>query len=89
MRGRKKGIAISLFGFSSSRPSTFPMVRLLTHNILACHAKDCNTNNFPLEFKDVQLEIREAEFNPEFLKGFLPKLEWKALVDTAIQVSAL
>ena len=53
------------------------MVRLLTHNILACHAKDCNTNNFPLEFKDVQLEIREAEFNPEFLKGFLPKLEWK------------
>ena len=64
------------------------MVRLLTHNILACHAKNCSTNNFPLEFKDVQLEIREAEFNPEFLKGFLPKLEWKALVDTAIQVSA-
>ena len=63
------------------------MVRLLTHNILACHAKDCNTNNFPLEFKDVRLEIREAEFNPEFLKGFMPKLEWKALVDTAIQVS--
>ena len=62
------------------------MVRLITHNLLACHAKDCNTNNFPLAFKDVQLEIREAEFNPEFLKGFLPKIEWTALVDTAKQV---
>ena len=62
------------------------MVRLLTHNILACHVKGCNTNNFPLEFKDVLLEVREVEFNPEFLKGFMPKLEWKALVETAIQV---
>jgi len=63
------------------------MVRLITHNLLACHAKDCNTDNFPLEFKDVQLEIREADFNPDFLKGFIPKLEWKALVETAIQVT--
>ncbi|KAF9524200.1 hypothetical protein CPB83DRAFT_861608 [Crepidotus variabilis] len=62
------------------------MVRLITHNLLACHAKDCNTNNFPLEFKDIQLEIREAEFNSDFLKGFMPKLEWKALVDTARQL---
>ncbi|KAF4622634.1 hypothetical protein D9613_009276 [Agrocybe pediades] len=62
------------------------MVRLITHNLLACHAKDCNTNNFPLQFKDVQLEIREADFNPEFLKGFMPKIEWKALVETAIQL---
>jgi hypothetical protein len=65
-------------------PST--MVRLITHNLLACHAKDCNTNNFPLAFKDAQLEIREAEFNPEFLKGFLPKIEWTALVNTAREV---
>lgn len=62
------------------------MVRLITHNLLACHAKDCNTNNFPLEFKDVQLEIRESDFNPDFLKGFMPKIEWKALVETARQV---
>ena len=62
------------------------MVRLLTHNLLACHAKNCNVNNFPLQFKDVQLEIREADFNPDFLKGFMPKIDWKALVDTARQV---
>ncbi|KAG6902137.1 hypothetical protein C0995_003894 [Termitomyces sp. Mi166 len=50
------------------------MVRLITHNLLACH------------FRDVQIELREAEFNPEFLKGFMPKLEWKALVDAARQL---
>ncbi|KAF8869775.1 hypothetical protein BD779DRAFT_1583632 [Infundibulicybe gibba] len=59
------------------------MVRLITHNLLACHVKGCNSNNFPLGFKDAQIELRESEFNPEFLRGFLPKLEWKALVDTA------
>ncbi|KAF5370646.1 hypothetical protein D9758_001801 [Tetrapyrgos nigripes] len=62
------------------------MVRLITHNLLACHAKGCNSNNFPLPFSNVQIEIREAEFNPEFLKAFLPKIEWKALVDTAKQL---
>lgn len=62
------------------------MVRLVTHNLLACHAKDCNTNNFPLVFQNVQLEIREAEFNPGFIQSFLPKIEWNALVKTAQEV---
>lgn len=62
------------------------MVRLITHNLLACHVKGCNSNNFPLTFKDVQIEIREAEFNPDFLRGFLPKIEWNALVNAARQV---
>lgn len=62
------------------------MVRLITHNLLACHAKGCTTNNFPLQFKDVSIELREAEFNPDFLKNFLSRLEWKALVDAARQV---
>ncbi|KAF8233756.1 Trm112p-domain-containing protein [Tricholoma matsutake] len=62
------------------------MVRLITHNLLACHVKGCTSNNFPLEFKDVQIELREAEFNPDFLRGFMPKIEWKALVDAARQL---
>jgi len=65
------------------------MVRVITHNLLACHVKKCNTNNFPLQFKDAKIEVREAEFNAEFLKGFMPKIEWKALVDTAREVSVL
>ncbi|KAI5118480.1 hypothetical protein M0805_003512 [Coniferiporia weirii] len=62
------------------------MVRLITHNLLACHVKGCTSNNFPLAFKDVQIELREAEFNEDFLRGFAPRLEWKALVDAAKQL---
>ncbi|KAF8634671.1 hypothetical protein AX15_000772 [Amanita polypyramis BW_CC] len=62
------------------------MVRLITHNLLSCHAKGCTSNNFPLQLEDVQIEIREADFNPDFIRNFIPKIEWKALVDTARQV---
>lgn len=62
------------------------MVRLITHNLLACHAKGCTSNNFPLKFQDVKLELREAEYNPEFLQGFMPKIEWDALVSGAREV---
>ena len=62
------------------------MVRLITHNLLACHAKGCTTNNFPLQIKDAQLALREAEFNADFLRGFIPRLEWGALVSAAREV---
>ena len=62
------------------------MVRLITHNLLACHAKGCTSNNFPLKLQDVTIEVKEAEYNPEFVRGFLPKLEWKALVNAAREV---
>ncbi|KAH8107325.1 Trm112p-domain-containing protein [Phellopilus nigrolimitatus] len=59
------------------------MVRLITHNLLACHVKGCTQNNFPLVFKDAQIELRDAEFNDDFLRGFLPRLDWNALVQAA------
>ncbi|KAI0781652.1 Trm112p-domain-containing protein [Irpex lacteus] len=59
------------------------MVRLITHNLLACHAKGCTTNNFPLKLQDVVVEVHEAEFNADFLRGFLPRIEWTALVNAA------
>jgi len=62
------------------------MVRLITHNLLACHAKGCTSNNFPLQLKDAQIALREADFNPDFIRGFMPKIEWNALVDAARQV---
>lgn len=64
------------------------MVRLITHNLLACHAKSCISSpaNFPLVFQDAAVEIHEAEFNPDFMRGFLPKIEWRALVSAARQV---
>lgn len=64
------------------------MVRLITHNLLACHVKGCTTNNFPLVFQDVQVELQEAEFNPDFVRNMLPRLQWDALVNAAKQVRA-
>jgi multifunctional methyltransferase subunit TRM112 len=80
------------------------MVRLITHNMLACHVRkypwvlhetqcsqigNCNKDNFPLVFSDVELVIRPAPENYDFLRRFLPKLEWNALVDTARSVCLL
>ena len=62
------------------------MVRLITHNLLACHAKGCTSNNFPLRLEDAQIALREADFNPDFIRGFMPKIEWNALVNAARQV---
>jgi multifunctional methyltransferase subunit TRM112 len=62
------------------------MVRLITHNLLACHAKGCTSNNFPLQLKDVQIALREADFSPDFIRGFMPKIEWNALTNAARQV---
>ena len=64
------------------------MVRLITHNLLACHVKGCTTNNFPLKLTDIELALREAEFNPDFLRGFLPRIEWDALIQASREVSS-
>jgi multifunctional methyltransferase subunit TRM112 len=55
--------------------------------MLQCHVKNCNTNNFPLRFEDAQVELIEADFNPEFLSNMLNKLDWEALTSTAVQVN--
>lgn len=66
--------------------ATLPMVRLITHNLLACHAKGCTTNNFPLKLTNVKLALRDADFNPDFLRGFLPRIEWDGLVQASREV---
>ncbi len=63
------------------------MVRLITHNLLACHVKGCTTNNFPLKLTNVKLALREGDFNPDFLRGFLPRIEWDALIQASREVS--
>lgn len=49
-------------------------------------AENCTKDNFPLVFSDVSLEIRptpDDSINLPFLRRFLPKLEYSALVSTA------
>lgn len=61
------------------------MVRLITHNILTCAVKGCidSGKNYPLSFNNVQgIEIREQEFNDEFIKSFFHKLDYNVLKST-------
>lgn len=61
-------------------------MRLITHNMLQCHVKGCNANNFPLELQEVVLEQEEAELNEDFLRNMMGKLEYEALVATCLKV---
>ena len=96
LRSVGSGRGLSQADFSTPRPENGPahlspflpaMVRLLTHNLLACHVKGCSTNNFPLKLTNVKLALREADFNPDFLRGFLPRIEWDALIQASREVT--
>ena len=58
-------------------------MRLITHNMLQCHVKGCNKDNFPLRLEEVEMEKEESEFNPDFIRHMIPKLDWNALRGTA------
>ncbi|KAI9139470.1 hypothetical protein BKA69DRAFT_1030461 [Paraphysoderma sedebokerense] len=62
------------------------MVRLLTHNMLQCHVKNC-TNGFPLAFKDVTIENIPQEINPDFLVNMLPKVDYEVLKRVCIELA--
>ena len=65
------------------------MVRLITQNLLSCPSKLCTyPQNFPLSFQQVEkIELVEAEYNEEFLRGVLSRLEWNGLRKSAAEVS--
>jgi multifunctional methyltransferase subunit TRM112 len=51
--------------------------------MLQCHVKDCIKDNYPLKIKDAQLDVVEADFNPEFIRKIISRLDWNALIVTA------
>eukprot|EP00958_Prasinococcus_capsulatus_P027431 scaffold5536_cov359-Prasinococcus_capsulatus_cf.AAC.2 len=62
-------------------------MRLLTHNMLTCHVKGVK-NGYPLKIEAEQLEEKEADFNPDFLKHIFPKINWEAFMEAARQACA-
>ena len=60
--------------------------RLITHNMLQCHVKGCKSDNYPLEIQEAQVEIVESEFNEDFIRKMIPRLDWDALTQAIIQV---
>ncbi|KAJ5130175.1 uncharacterized protein N7515_006214 [Penicillium bovifimosum] len=60
-------------------------MKVLTANFVTCAVKDCKTSpaSFPLHFHDAELEQEELEFQPEFIRNILPRIDWPALCTTA------
>lgn len=63
-------------------------MKLLTHNLLMCNVKACKTanTNYPLRIVAEDLQQVEKEFNPEFIKRMLPRLDWAGIVSAASDV---
>ncbi|VAH43659.1 unnamed protein product [Triticum turgidum subsp. durum] len=53
-------------------------MRLLTHNFLASNVKGVSTG-YPLALEVAKTSIKEVELNVDFLRGILPKIDWRAL----------
>mmetsp|Transcript_17275 Transcript_17275/g.53546 ORF Transcript_17275/g.53546 Transcript_17275/m.53546 type:complete len:131 (+) Transcript_17275:177-569(+) len=67
-------------------------MKLLTHNMLQCHVKGVR-NGFPLAIAAsdagaLEVEVREADLDADFLRHIVPRLDWGALVTAAGQLGA-
>ena len=60
-------------------------MRLFTHNMLRCNVKGVS-EGYPLRIEVIEAEEREEEFNADFVKNIIPKLNWPALVGACATV---
>lgn len=63
-------------------------MKVLSLNFLTCAVKACksSSDSYPLHPKDAELVQDDIEINPELLVNVLPRLDWKALSTTAMEV---
>lgn len=66
-------------------------MKVLTSNFTACAVKTCKTSpaSFPLHFRNAELELQELDFQPEFIRNILPRIDWNALQLTANEVTRI
>jgi multifunctional methyltransferase subunit TRM112 len=66
-------------------------MKLITANFLTCAVKGCKASpaSFPLHFKDAELVLQELDFQPEFIRNIIPRIDWDGLQKMANEVSAV
>lgn len=62
-------------------------MKLLTHNMLSCHIKGV-TNGYPFKIEAEKVEIREVDYDPDFLRHIFPRIEWNVLREAAETMGA-
>ena len=60
-------------------------MRLLTHNLVMCNRKQCS-GGFPLKVVARETKLGESEFNADHIRSMLTRIEYEALVATAVSV---
>ena len=58
---------------------------MLTHNMLMCHKKGVK-NGWPLKIEATKVEIESTDFNLEFIKNMLGKIDYKVFYAAAKQL---
>jgi multifunctional methyltransferase subunit TRM112 len=63
-------------------------MKVITANFVTCSVKECKTSpsSFPLHFHDAELEMQELDFQPEFIRNVIPRIDWEGLRVTANEV---
>ncbi|XP_025206456.1 multifunctional methyltransferase subunit TRM112-like protein [Melanaphis sacchari] len=61
-------------------------MKLLTHNLLSSKSLKGVKVGYPLRIVAKDVKISESEFNKEFVKKIIPKLDWKVFVNAAEQI---
>eukprot|EP00112_Aurelia_sp_Birch-Aquarium-sp1_P026121 Seg906.10 transcript_id=Seg906.10/GoldUCD/mRNA.D3Y31 product="Multifunctional methyltransferase subunit TRM112 B" protein_id=Seg906.10/GoldUCD/D3Y31 len=79
---RSVSSSIQKFRGGISRIKSTRTMKLLTHNMLTSNIKGVK-NGFPLGIEATNVEMKDVDFNPEFITRMMPRLEWNALVETA------
>lgn len=63
-------------------------MKVITANFVTCAVKECKVSpsSFPLHFHDAELEMQELDFQPEFIRNVIPRIDWEGLRVTANEV---
>ena len=60
-------------------------MKLLTHNLLRSNVKGVK-KGYPLRIEAGKVEVKETDFNAEFIKRMLDRLDWAALRQAASEL---
>ncbi|XP_060594896.1 multifunctional methyltransferase subunit TRM112-like protein [Ruditapes philippinarum] len=61
-------------------------MKLLTHNMLTSNIIKGVSKGFPLGIQASKVEVKSVDFNPEFVARMIPKIDWAALRQAALDV---
>lgn len=62
-------------------------MKLITHNILTSKVLKNVVTGYPLKLNAVKTEVKEADYQPDFINRMMKKVDYKALYQAAETVN--